>query len=92
MAARYFTISAAGAAAETPNTTATLLAAIGTANAVAGAKADITTELAAAVANIPTGAMVIALDTSLVTTLNKLRQLLDAAYNNIAASSLLPKA
>lgn len=103
MALRYTSISAAGAVAETPNSQSTLATAVstaitaaGTANAVAGAKADVTTELAAIstaltalTANQPSGALVVTMDTSQVTTKNKLRQLLDAAYNHYAASNLL---
>ena len=103
MAARYIAVSTAGTASESANSQSTLATAVstaitaaGTANAVAGAKADVTTELAAITtaltdltANQPTGGIVVSLDTSAVTTKNKLRQLLDAAYAHIAASNIL---
>lgn len=103
MALRYIAVSSAGAASETPNSQTTLAAAVSTAidaaataNAGAGAKADVTTELGAITtaltaltANQPSGGIVVTVDTSVVTTKNKLRQLLDAAYAHIAASNLL---
>lgn len=103
MALRYLAVSAVGAVSEKANTETTLVAAVqtavdaaATANAAAGAKADVTTELAAvttavtAVTNsIPTGGLVVTLDTSLVTTKNKLRELLDAVFAHVAASNLL---
>ncbi len=103
MALRYLTVSAAGAVSQKANTATTLVTAVqtavdaaATANAIAGAKADVTTELAAittavtaVTASLPTGGIVVTLDTSLVTTKNKLRQLLDAAYEHVAASNLL---
>ena len=103
MALRYIAVSAAGAPSESANSQATLATAVSdaidtatTANAVAGAKADVTTELAAITtaltamsANQPTGGIVVTLDTTAVATKNKLRQLLDAAFNHIAASNLL---
>jgi hypothetical protein len=62
-----------------------------TANGVAGAKADVTTELAAITtavnaltANELTGAVVVSVDLSLVTTKAKLRKLLDEAYKYFA--------
>lgn len=88
MAIRYAAVSSAGAVSETLNNQATLLAAVGTANAVAGAKADITTELAAAVANQPSGAVVVSIDLASVTTKAQLRRLLDAAYNHFAATNI----
>jgi membrane-associated protease RseP (regulator of RpoE activity) len=89
VALRHVTVSAAGVAAESANTTAALITAAGVANAEVGLKADVTTELAAITAAVPTGALVVSIDTSLVTTKNKLRQLLDATYDHIVASNLL---
>lgn len=103
MALRYIAVSAAGAAAESPNSQAALATAVSdavavavTANGEVGLLADVTTELGlvsdaliAMTANQPAGGIVVTLDTELVTTKNKLRQLLDAAYNHLAASNLL---
>lgn len=103
MALRYIAISAAGTPAESADAQTTLAAAVtdaidaaGVANAVAGSNADVTAELAdittaltALTANQPTGGIVVTLDTSVVTTKNKLRQLLDAAYAHVAASNIL---
>lgn len=103
MATRYIAVSANGTAAESANARTTLTAAIqtavdaaATANAAAGAKADVTTELAAVTAAVTalsaeaaTGGIVVSIDTSVVTTRNKLRQLLDAAASHIEASNLI---
>ncbi len=103
MALRNIAVSAAGNAGESANSQAALATAVsdaivaaGVANAVAGSNADVTTELAtvdaaltAMTANQPSGGIVVTLDTSAVTTKNKLRQLLDAAYAHIAASNML---
>jgi len=103
MALRFLNVSSSGVVAQTPNSVSTLTTTVsdaittaGTANAVAGAKADVTTELAAIStaltalsANIPSGAVVLTIDTSSVTTKAKLKQLLDAAYEHVAASNLL---
>lgn len=103
MALRYIAVSAAGAASETPNSQSTLATAVTdaidvaiTANGEVGLLADVTTELGlvtdaltALTANQPTGGIVVTLDTELVTTRNKLRELLDAAYNHLAASNLV---
>lgn len=82
--------TALAAAVATAITTAT------TANGVAGAKADVTTELGAITtalnaltANQPTGALVVTLDTSLVTTKTQLKNLMDAAYRYLADSQSL---
>jgi len=101
MAKKYIGLSADGTVESHPDTQTTLIAAVasaidaaGTANAAAGAKADVTTELAAVTtaldavtANQVTGAVVVSVDLSLVTTKTKLRQLLDAAYRYLADSS-----
>lgn len=92
MALRYVAVSAAGNPTESVNDTADLVDAVATANAVAGSNADVTTELAAVTASIPSGAIVVAVDTDAVTTLNALRQLLDAAYHHVAASNLMSEA
>lgn len=103
MAIRYVAVSSAGTASESPNSQSTLATAVtaavtaaGVANAVAGSNADVTTELAAVTAaltaltaNQPSGGIVVAMDNSIVTTKNKLRQLLDAAFAHIAASNQL---
>lgn len=103
MALRYLSVSAAGDVSETENDQSDLITAadaaiddIGTANAEAGSNADVTTEVAAAVAalaavtaNQPSGGVVITLNTSTITTLNKLREVLDAAYSHIEASNIL---
>lgn len=102
MAVRYAAVSSAGLVAETLNNQATLAAAVttaieatGTANAVAGLKADVTTELAAittaltaVTANQPSGSVVVAVDTTAVTTKAQLKRLLDAAYAHFAASNI----
>lgn len=103
MAMRYFAVSATGTVSESANARSTLTTevqtkvdAAATANAAAGAKADVTAELAAVTdavralsAEAPTGGVVVMIDTSTVTTLNKLRQLLDAAYAHAASSNLI---
>lgn|SRR5574343_801698 len=103
MATRYIAVSSSGAVAESANARATLTTAIqtavdaaATANAAAGLKADVTTELAAVTAAVSalsadaaSGGIVVSIDTSVVTTRNKLRQLLDAAYSHIVASNLI---
>jgi hypothetical protein len=106
VALRNFAVTATGAAAETPNSVTALIATADeavdtavTANAVAGAKADVSTELglaidaiAAIASDIPSGALVLTVDTEQVTNLNKLRELLDAVFNQIAGTNLLPPA
>lgn len=106
MALRNFAVSVGGAVVETANSAAALIAAADTAvddavtaNGVAGAKADVTTELGLAIdaiaaisTDIPSGALVVALDTAQVTTVNQLRALLDTFVNRIEGSSLLPAA
>lgn len=97
MALRYIAISLAGQAAETPNSQSTLATAVSdaidaaeTANASDDADTEIaaiTTALTALTDNQPSGALVVTLDTSQVTTKNKLRQLLDAAYRHLAEAS-----
>jgi hypothetical protein len=87
-----FNIRADGA--ETVNSQATLITAGSdaiTAAVTANASNDATTEIAAiqtaldaVSANQPTGAVVVTIDTSLVTTKNQLRVLLDAAYRHFA--------
>lgn len=64
-----------------------------TANGVAGAKADVTSELAdigtaltALTANQLAGALTVSVDTSLVTTRSQLRKLMDEAYRYFADS------
>lgn len=103
MATRYIAVSANGTTAESANARSTLTTAIqtavdaaATANAVAGSNADVTAELAAVTAAVTalsadaaSGGLVVSIDTSVVTTRNKLRQLLDAAYSHIAASNLI---
>ena len=88
----------AGHGTETVNSQVALAAEVttaielaGTANAVAGAKADVTTELGAITtaltaltANQLSNALVVTMDTSLVTTKNQLRKLLDAVYRHWA--------
>ena len=106
MALRYFAVTATGGTVEQANSTAARIATADaavdtavTANAVAGAKADVSTELTQAIADIaaisadiPSGAVVMSVDTALVTTLNQLRKLLDSAFNQIAGTNLLPPA
>lgn len=91
-----FNIRADGS--ETVNSQTSLAATVATkisdatsANAAAGAKADVTTELGAITtaltaltANQPSGALVVTIDTDLVTTKTQLRKLLDAAYRHFA--------
>lgn len=87
-----FNIAADGA--ETVNAQATLATAVEDAIAAADAAnvsndaateiAAITTALTALTANQPSGAVVLSFDTSLVTTKNQLRKLLDAAYRHFA--------
>ena len=98
MALKTIALTSRHAKGETVNVQTTLITAVtdaitaaGVANAVAGAKADVTTKLAtvtaavaAVTANQPTGAVVVTIDTSLVTTKNKLRELLDEAYRHFA--------
>jgi polyisoprenoid-binding protein YceI len=83
-----------GNRAESTNVRATLtttlttaIGAVGTANAVAGSNADVTTELAAVTAavtaltaNDATGPMVVTIDTAVVTTKNRLLDMLNAAF------------
>ena len=103
MATRYAAVSSIGVVSESLNDQTTLAAAVqtaiddaATANAVAGLKADVTTELAAittaltaTTANQPSQPVVVAVDVTAVVTLKKLRQLLDAAYAHFAASNIL---
>jgi hypothetical protein len=103
MAIRYAAVSTAGAVSESLNNQSALATAVstaitaaGTANAAAGAKADVTTELAAVTtaltaltANQPSGGIVVSVDLSSVTTKNKLRQLLDAAYEHFISTNQL---
>ena len=103
MAIRYVAISASGVPSESLNNQTTLAAAVTTAidtaasaNAAAGAKADVTTEIAAITTaltaltdNQPTGGIVVSVNLATVTSRNKLRQLLDAAYDHFSASSQL---
>lgn len=87
-----FNIRADGS--ETLNSQATLITAAITAIAAAetaNASNDCEAEIAAAdaavdaiAANQPSGAVVVTIDTSLVTTKNQLRRLLDAAYRHFA--------
>lgn len=103
MALRYLSVDVAGTVSETENDQADLIVAadeaidaVGTANAESGSNADVTTEVAAAVAalaavtaNQPSGDLVVTLNTSTITTRNKLREVIDAAYNHIVASNIL---
>lgn len=89
MAIRYASVTTAGTVSESLNNQATLISAASTANAAAGAKADVTAEIAAISANQPTGSVVVSVDLSAVTTKNKLRQLLDAAYQHFVSTSNL---
>jgi len=103
MATRYLAVSAAGTVSESANARATLTTAIqaavdaaATANAGAGSNADVTAELATVTAAVtalsadaPSGGVVVSIDTASVTTLNRLRQLLDAAYAHVASSNLI---
>jgi hypothetical protein len=101
MAKHYIALSVGGISGSSPDTQADLTTAVtdaidaaATANAAAGAKADVTAELAAVTAAVTalsanqlTGAVVVSVDLSLVTTKNKLRQLLDEAYRYFADGS-----
>jgi hypothetical protein len=103
MAIRNAAVSVVGIASENLNDQATLATAVSTAistattnNAVAGAKANVATELAAITtalnaltANQPSGSVVVSVDVTAVATKNKLRQLLDAAYNHLVSTNIL---
>jgi len=104
MALRNFAVAANGVVGESINSSATLIAAADTAvddavtaNAAAGAKADVSTELGVAIAaiaaisaNIPSGALVVSVDTSQVTSLNHLRSLLDSFVASLSGTNMLP--
>jgi hypothetical protein len=106
VALRYFAVTATGGTVEQANSTAARIATADaavdtavTANGEAGSNADVSTELTQAIADIaaisadiPSGAVVLTIDTALVTNLNLLRKLLDSAFNQIAGTNLLPPA
>lgn len=87
MALRYASVDLAGTVSESLNNQASLISTAITANAGAGAKADVSSNLAAISANQPTGSVVVSVDLSAVTTRNKLKQLLDAALNHFFATN-----
>lgn len=94
MALKNVAFNIRGDGGETTNTQATLITAVedaitaaDTANVSNDATAEIAaiqTALDAVAANQPSGAVVVTFDTSLVTTKNQLRKLLDAAYRHFA--------
>lgn len=94
MALKNVAFNIRGDGAETPNSQTTLTSTVTTAiaaavtanvsNDAASQITAITTAVTALTANRPSGAVVVTFDTSLVTTRNQLRQLLDAAYRHFA--------
>lgn len=99
MAIRNLAVNTAGTVSESLNDQTALATAVSDAIVAAdtaNVSNDATTEIAAIdtaltalTANQPTGGLVVALDLSLVTTKNKLRQLLDAVYNHVASTNIL---
>lgn len=99
MAIRYAAVSTAGAVSESLNNQSALATAVSdaitaadTANVSNDAATEITaigTALTALTANQPSGGIVVSVNLSTVTTKNKLRELLDAAYVHFVSTNQL---